>query len=320
MEEDTVKVNELLLWLSARVQGSWQQFKAAVEELHLSDDDPTDPKAAEAKGPEGGLPLHQEIRLMLERLGHAEFFASGCEGGWRIAPPVWAASGAEEPLSAVLCGARTLPLLERLRSTTLASADLQRVEDDPAPAVYRLIANSWDHLQSAAAATGIPACFDAPRAMLCVLSRVCELPEEIADLPMGCDWVVEQFDPQKLRWWASSREEACAARDGLFRFRLSYRRRHFLRRRGRSYEMDGAAAKYACLRRHRRSVFRYISASKECVIPASCRPPLLVERALILCCGQLPAFEASNATLTYRNVNADVARIAARLLDQEIMP
>lgn len=178
---------------------------------------------------------------------------------------------------------------------------------------------SSDGLMSGAAATGIRICFDAPRTMLCALSRVCERYEEIADLPMGRDWVVEQFDPQSLRWKASSREEGLAMRDGLFHFRLSYQRRHFLRRRRRSYEMDGAAAKYALLRWRRRSVFRYVPASKECVIPACCRPPLLVERALILCSGHLHSFEASNATLTYRSVSLDVARLAARLLDQEIL-
>ncbi len=315
-----MRVNELILWLSARMEGSWQQFKAAVEALHLPDDEPTGAEATEEEWRQGGLPLHQEIRLMLERLGHAEFFAGGCEGGWRIAPPVWAASRPEEPPSAVLCGARTLPLLERLRSPTLVSAALQSEDGGAAaPTIYRLTAENWEGLLSGAAASGIRVCFDVPRAILCAVTRVCEMYEEIADLPMGRDWVVEQFDPEELRWRASSREEGRAARDGLFRFRLSYQRRHFLKRRGRSYEMDGAAAKYALLRRRRRSVLRYVSASKECVVPASCRPPLLVERALILCSGKLPGFEASNATLTYRSVSPDVARLAARLLDQEIV-
>lgn len=315
-----MRVNELILWLSARVQGSWEQFKGAVEALHLPDDEPDGAEVPEEDSRQGGLPLHLELRLMLERLGHAEFFAGGCEGGWRIAPPIWAALGAKEPPAAVLSGARTLPMLDRVRCANVGAAALHIDEDATSPTVYRLTAPSSEGLLSAAAATGIRVQFDAPRAMLCALSPVCRTYEEIAELPIGRDWIVEQFDAQSLRWRPSSREEGCTARDGLFRFRLPYQRRHFLRRRGRSYEMEGASAKYALLRRRRRSIFRYAPASKECVVPATCRPPTLVERALILCSGRLPVFEASNATFTYGNVSADIARLAAHLLDQEILP
>jgi hypothetical protein len=317
LEENPVRVNELIIWLSARVQGSWEQFKAAVEELHLPDDGPGGAEAPDSR--QSGLPLHQELRLMLERLGHVEFFADGCEGGWRIAPPVWASLGKNEPPSAILCGARTLPLLERVGSGNGAPAALESIEDATAPNVYRLTASTRGELLSAAGAMGIPICFDAPRAMLCALRRVCDMYEEIAELPLGRDWIVEQFDSQELRWKPSSRDEGRAARDGLFRFRLPYLRRHFLRQRGRNYEMEGAAAKYALLRRRRRNVLRYLSASKEYVVPAICRPPMLVERSLILCSGRLPVFDGANTTLTYINVNADVARLAALLLDQEIL-
>jgi hypothetical protein len=144
--------------------------------------------------------------------------------------------------------------------------------------------------------------------------------EEIPELPLGGDWVVENFDSQDLRWKPSSRDEGRTARDGLFRFRLPYQRRHFLCQRGRTYEMEGAAGKYAFLRRRRLNVLRYVSASKECVVPAICRPPMLVERALILCSGRLPEFDSANTTLTYINVTPDIARLAALLLDQEILP
>jgi hypothetical protein len=314
-----MRVNELILWLSARVQGSWEQFKAAVEELHLPDDEADGAEAPEEDSRQAGLPLHQQLRLMLERLGHAEFFAAGCERGWRIAPPVWAALGASEPPAAVLCGARTLPLLERVRSSNVHPASLQVLEDTTAPTVYRLTASSSRELLSATAATGIPVSFDAPRTILCALSPVSRIPEEIAEMPLGRDWIVEKFDTHLLRWKSSSRDEGRTARHGLFRFRLPYQRRHFLRRRGRSYEMDGASAKYALLHRHSLNVFRYAPTSKACVVPATCRPPTLIERSLILCSGQLPVFEASDATLTYGGISSDIARLAARLLDQELI-
>jgi hypothetical protein len=36
-EVPAVNANRLLLWMSARRQGSWSQFRAAVEELHIPD-------------------------------------------------------------------------------------------------------------------------------------------------------------------------------------------------------------------------------------------------------------------------------------------
>jgi hypothetical protein len=319
LEGTSVKVNELLYWLSARVQGSWEQFKSAVEALHLPDDEPAADELPEEDFRQGGMPLHQELRLMLERLGHAEFFAGGCEGGWRIAPPVWGASGVKGPLTAVLCGARTLPLLERVRAVSTDVARLVIDEGPTFPTVYRLTADDADQLSDSAASTGIAIQFDTPRAILCATPAGIQDSHEVADLPLGRDWIVQQFDAESLRWNSSSREGACRARDGLFRFRLPYLRRHFLRRRRRTYEMDGATAKYAMLRRHRRAVFRYNPSTSLCTVPATCRPPTLVERALILCSGHLPAFEPSDSTLTYSHVSADIAHLAARLLDPEIV-
>jgi hypothetical protein len=75
--------NELLLWMSARKQGSWVQFRSAVETLDLAD-------SAERGEEDLTLPLHQRIRYNLERLGHVEFDARECEDGWRVAPPMLA--------------------------------------------------------------------------------------------------------------------------------------------------------------------------------------------------------------------------------------
>ena len=63
LEEDAVKADELLLWMSARQKGSWQQFRVAVEEFHSADND------AESGGnitPTDEFRLHQRLRLNLE--------------------------------------------------------------------------------------------------------------------------------------------------------------------------------------------------------------------------------------------------------------
>jgi hypothetical protein len=107
-----VKANELLLWLSARREGSWQQFRAAVDELHLDDGE-----NAPSQDDDGEFPLHQELRLNFEQLAHVEFFAHGCEDGWRIVPPTLAAHPMASGVRAVLCGARSPALRERILHT-----------------------------------------------------------------------------------------------------------------------------------------------------------------------------------------------------------
>src|SRR5258705_511763 len=100
--------NELLLWLSARQEGSWQQFRGAVQSLDLAGNND--------EMEEASLPLHQRIRFSLERLAHVEFDAAECEDGWRVVPPSLALSGHEQDVTAVLCGARTLRLINKLEN------------------------------------------------------------------------------------------------------------------------------------------------------------------------------------------------------------
>jgi hypothetical protein len=50
--------NELLLWLSARKQGSWSQFRGAVETLDLAD-------MADEEEQDTSFPLHRELSVSL---------------------------------------------------------------------------------------------------------------------------------------------------------------------------------------------------------------------------------------------------------------
>src|SRR5260370_19394220 len=101
--------NELLLWLSARREGSWQQFRGAVQSLDLaSNNDETD---------EASLPLHQRVRFSLERLAHVEFDAAECENGWRVVPPSLALFKHERGATAVLFVTPTPNPINKLQST-----------------------------------------------------------------------------------------------------------------------------------------------------------------------------------------------------------
>jgi hypothetical protein len=64
-----------MLWMSARGSGSWpSKFRAAVEELHVAGGGEATEDDRSATD-QFALPLYQELRLNLRRLGHAEFFA-----------------------------------------------------------------------------------------------------------------------------------------------------------------------------------------------------------------------------------------------------
>src|ERR1700737_5415364 len=96
--------NELLFWLSARREGSWAQFRSAVEEI-LED---SNPNADNER-----IPLYQSLRFSLEQLGHVEF--GGSERGWRVAPPVLAVSQQSNGFLGIACGARSPRLMVRLQ-------------------------------------------------------------------------------------------------------------------------------------------------------------------------------------------------------------
>ena len=79
----------LLLWLSAKGQGSWSQFRGAVEELCIEQeyDTPETTDDLDRAGVNGSdLPLYQWTRFALQRLGHVEFFSTGTDHDWRVCP------------------------------------------------------------------------------------------------------------------------------------------------------------------------------------------------------------------------------------------
>jgi hypothetical protein len=320
-----VKANELLLWMSARKVGTWNQFRGAVESLHLPDDAPGEGEEGEDQedvdtGQERtGLPLYQQLRLNLQRLAHAEFFARDCDGGWRVAPPVLAIREAGTlGWHGILCGARSPALAARLQQAAAGNAAVHAEELDGAPTLRRFEADRAT-LARLAAQAGVHLQADAPLAILGSLPPVSRrtLPRP-GSLPVGRDWTFERFSADKLSWSEASREEAISASEGLFRCRFRQQWLHFLCIRGQAYEMrQGQLGKYHLLHRRRCRVLRYDLAAQQLSMPASCRPPLLLERALILFTGKLPLFDPQMTRLTYAGIPPLAARIAARLLGQE---
>jgi hypothetical protein len=307
-----MKANELLLWLSARREGSWQQFRAAVEELHSGDAD-TDAEDNDE------FPLHQQLRLDLERLAHAEFFARDCEEGWRVAPPTFAAHAMPAGVRAVLCGARSPAVCERVLRIG-EKVGCETLDSPCAPEVIRLLAPDTSTLAEVATQAGVCLQTDAPLAILSHLPR-CDRPSrgsKQAELPVGADWRIREFDGTGLCWRRTDRRRVELARTGLFEFQHYQQWIYFLRRNGVTFKMGRGTALYALLSRSRRDLLRYYASTQTLCLPAICRPPRLLERALVLCSGLPPTYDAATACLTYADVPPEIASLAAELLRQPL--
>jgi hypothetical protein len=309
--------NELLVWLGARREGSWAQFRGAVEALELegAGDDTED----------GLLPLHQRVRFNLERLGHVEFDAAGCEDGWRVVPPALAISEYGGDARAVLCGARTSKLLEKIEREA-NGLTFERIPEADSPDIIRIHAREVAVLAELAQRAGTGWQVDAPTALLSYLPRVDSLrgwkPERLP--AAGKDWDVKQLviAGKKMKWNPVTLQEANAPRaTGLFCFTRFQIPQYFLREGAETVRLPGAIAKYRILSQHRRRVLNYERKERQITVPAIFRPPILTERALVLCSGFPPSVSTARGRpwLTYKDVPEEVAGMVAEVLRQDLL-
>lgn len=300
--------DELLLWLSARREGSWGQFRSAVEEI-LS--------GKETDAEDESIASYQEMRFALEQLGHVEFEGRDGERGWRVAPPILAVSQQPEGFVGVVCGARSLSLVARVRGLSGPRCDI--LESRFLPRVIRLSASEIGPLSQAAGNAGLGFQPDTPVRILSCAARVERLPgSRAAQLPFGRDFEVSRFVVGRAgcKWVPSSDTEAARAADGLYRFVRFQIPEHYLKLDGRVLKVDGQTAKFFLLAERRRQVLRYDRRSRALTVPGICRPPLLIDRALALCTGFPAAYEPKTRTLAYAGISEDIAGFAASLLSQ----
>ncbi len=318
-----MSANSLLLWMSARRRGSWAQFRAAVEELHLGADVEVEGEGDDAPD-QFALPLYQTLRFNLQRVGYAEFFAGAGEGAeWRVTPPALAITRRAHGWLGVVVGARSLALVDRLRSAAAShAAELRVLALGSYPDQILITANSRDNLVAIADQARLFLQNDAPATLLASLPPVDDPRVRYqTELPFGSDWRIDRFSPDDLVWRSATLDNARAASAGLFRFSLRHQRHVLFCCKGAAAQIPGQVGKYLVLHRRRRQVLRYDALSRTLSMPASCRPPFLVERALILCSGSPPSYESSgarNGALQYADVPDDIAAIAAALLRQEL--
>lgn len=296
-------MNELLLWMSARTSGSQQSLRAKIAELR--------------PGGPGTSATFRQAEWDFSSLGHAEFGAAADGPNWRIAPPVLAAGGYTGPCRAILCGARSLRLLESL--VRRAGDETITIEEQPrAPDVVAVSAPSAHDLAALAASLGLPIQWNAPIAILLSATPPGAIPLDRISMPIG-GWSVSRFSKSQLSWVESSAREAADVARGLFRFRADRQPTcHVLVERGEFYACDPASAKYRVLHRarRRRRPLLYDGNTAELTVPVSCRPPALVERALIVGSGRLPVFR--NGRIVYGRVDWGLAASVAAFLGQRL--
>lgn len=306
-----MSANALLLWMSAKAAGSWQQFRAAVEELSIGEE-PL--RHAEE------LTIQQLQRYNLQRLGHAEFFGSAMGTDWRVAPPTLAVSSHNGGTRGVLAGARSMNLLQRLHSSLPGlSLDVECSFDFPD--AIRLMAPDVDIMRVLAKRVGLHIQSDAPEAILGVLPAICEPHvRRQADLPFGDGWRIDRFSAEDLRWHSAERDEALATSGGLFRFVLRHQRQFRFCASRHAYQVPVQVGKYLALRHgRRRRILAYDVARAQLIVPVTCRPPLLIERALVACSGLLPRHDSGPmGLLYYHDVPPTVAQFTAQLLKQDL--
>lgn len=307
--------NELLLWLSATGHGTWSRYRAALDELAVADtsDDPLD-DADENVPAAGSLPLHLRTKLSLERLGHAEFFGRDFPNGWRVVPPTLVSMPGKTDVVGVLCGARTNQLLTDLQELA-GDAKVLVTPQHECPDRITLQCNSLQELFEVASKGRLIFQEAGIDRLLTAIPPVDNHQlRASSELPFGRDWEVSRFSSSSLAWNKSSIDEARGQLFGLFRIRIQFRPEYFLKLKGNAYKLPVQVGKYIVLRRAHRKVLRYDHGRGILSVPVSCRPPLLLDRALTLCTGLIP--EVVQGRLEYPSVEPRHWRAVKRLLRQ----
>lgn len=172
-----------------------------------------------------------------------------------------------------------------------------------APNLIRIESASTGELIDLAREARIPIQWNAPLAVIAAfrVPSAASFPETA--LPSG-GWKVSRFSRSRMEWTASTVKEAGQAQRGLFRFTSDYGTRHIVRQGGTSHEAPPAIAKFWVLGRRQRAM--RLDLSKGIVsFPITARPPGLIDRALVICSGALPA--VVDRRLVYSGVTAPVA-------------
>ena len=307
-------VNDLLLWLSAKGSGTWSRYRGAIDEMLSAGEPNGEGDDIDDLADIEELPIHHRIRLNLERLAHVEFFRNEFPTGWRVVPPTLSCRTNPDGVVGILCGARTDQLLARIKNAT-SDLRVNVVSQLECPDRIEIVASGQQQLKQLAHDCGMYFQAEASRMLLAAIPPVDDRQIRApAELPFGNDWEVTRFSAHRLQWIASTPGEARSASFGLFRFQMGYRPEYYFQSSLKAYKVSVQVGKYIVLRRARRRVISHDAMRQTFAVPLSCRPPLLVDRALSLCEGLIPRVDGGR--LIYQSVDKSIALTTAALLRQ----
>lgn len=306
--------NLLLMWLSAKASGSWVRYRAALDELLLSSNSDISEDSDDTRIERQRFPIYHRIRQNLERLGHAEFFRRDFPSGWRIVPPILASGSNEYQSIAILCGARTDQIMNRI-SAFPGDISIEVTAQPECPDRIQITARSLSQLQQLANQADLSFQPDTPRMLMAAIPPIDDFQlRKPAELPFGPEWDVSRFSSQTLGWIPATAANARKSSFGLFRFNTPFQPQYYLKLKGQAFRLPVQVGKYIVIRKARRSVLSYNNDSKTLCMPLTCRPPLLIDRALTLCSGLIPDLDAGS--LKYSNIDKEIAHLTFELLRQ----
>jgi len=298
--------NELLYWLSAYGRGTWQQFRAACQELGL------DPKGEYAK----------RIVRRLRSLGHLELTNEG--QNWFITPSCIVEMPSNEgQYCAFLAGQRSPQLIQALQQVA-------QVESDPhpygnAPEVVRIMFTSQDEAKSFVKSYTQQhySLYLAGRADMRIASTLPDLASWEVSLPALSlvkgnytfeQWMNNGFYPIEL-----------PKVTGLYRLtHISTRFEHpqltlfYNAEKDRWHKADWYGLRYLMLRRTGETCeFHYDEHLKTLSIAKDQRLPDLYERSLVLASGRLPVYRHDQ--IIFGNISETLAHMVANKLEAEFI-
>lgn len=284
-------MSELLLeWMSYRGKGSKQDLPAAIV----------------------GSSRSQRILEGMAMLGHLDLDRSQ---NWQVCVPVLAGltSATDSPVSAILCGARTPALLDRLsRSCQNEGAELAIDQVDAFPARIVVCAEDTSIARRVALSCGIRFQEDAAFYLLAYLPRVNSWPRRECPMPRGRVGDVRRFSRSKCGWVASDLEQASAAEKGLFRIKRDWNWITVLKQGvANQAEIDVYAGRLSVAAGLKK--LKWDPASCTLRIPFLLRPPLIICRGLTLCHGTAPDADRISRETLFKSVPLRTARLAEAL-------
>lgn len=248
----------------------------------------------------------------LSALGHAEVEP---DGKWRITPPVLAEIQNDEHDShhAILCGARTFKVMERLETACLrVGAKLETCTQEKRPSTVAISGSSQSDLTATAAEAGVPIQHDAALTLLACLPVIRDWPRTECPMVAGRVGEVKRFSRSRLTWVPSNLEEAVQARRGLFRIRRDWDWISLIKLGPDTQaQIEVNAGRMATA--DRAKVIRWDSASHELRLPQVLYPPSLITRALVLCSGVLPDRDRQTRELVFHNVPVRITRMVVAI-------